>query len=211
MELLGGYIIIAFVRIIAGEARGRVLRAPEGKGTRPTDARSRETLFNILGETIIDARVLDLYSGSGGVGLEALSRGATHCIFIEQNAAAVKANRINLKTCGWQEQGQVWHTSVRSALHRMSEAPEYSGAFDLIFADPPFREPQEFEDLRNRVDILARLLHNVGEFPPTRPKMVVVQHPWRMEFGLEAPFVLWKSRRTGESCLSFIELDLKYF
>jgi 16S rRNA G966 N2-methylase RsmD len=143
--------------------------------------------------------------------LEALSRGAESCVFIEQNAAACNAIRANLKTIGWQEKSQVWQTSLRSALHRMSEHEEYSGAFDFIFADPPFRVPQEFEDLRNRVDILARLLHNVGELSGGAasfgPKIVVVQHPQRMKFVLDAPFGLWKARRVGDSCLSFFELS----
>jgi 16S rRNA (guanine966-N2)-methyltransferase len=152
------------MRIIAGEARGRVLRTPPGKSTRPTDARSREMLFNILGAEVIGARVLDLYAGSGAVGLEALSRGASTCTFIEQNAAAANAIRTNLKTLGWSERGQVWQTSMRSALHRMAERAEYSGGFDLLFADPPFHETREFEDLEQRVDILAELLHNVGVF-----------------------------------------------
>ena len=97
----------------------------------------------------------------------------------------------------------------RTALHRMAENAEYSGAFDLVFADPPFSEPREFEDLANRVDILARLLHNVGELSEAahsqRCRFVVVQHPRRMPFTLPAPFALWKSRRAGESFLSFFE------
>lgn len=199
------------MRIIAGNAKGRVLRAPHGKSTRPTDARARETLFNILGERAIGARVLDLYAGSGAVGLEALSRGASSCVFVEQNAAASNSIRANLKILDYENQSQVWNVAVKSALHRMSEKPEYSGGFDLVFADPPFDAPREFEDLRNRVDILAHLLHNVGELsgsePSLRAGLVVVQHPQRMNFSLDAPFVLWKSRRSGHSCLSFFEVS----
>jgi 16S rRNA (guanine(966)-N(2))-methyltransferase RsmD len=194
------------MRIIAGEAKGRTLRAPHGKSTRPTDARTRETLFNILGEEIVEARVLDLYAGSGAVGLEALSRGAKTCAFIEQNAAAANAIRTNLKTLAWHERGTVWQTSVRSALHRMSERTEYFGSFDVLFADPPFADSQEFEDLIQRVDILANLLHNVGVFTAGRPKIAVIQHPHRLKFELAAPFSLWKARRVGESCLSFFIL-----
>lgn len=194
------------MRILAGEAKGRVLRAPAGRSTRPTDSRSRETLFNILSDRVIDTRVLDLYAGSGAVGLEALSRGAQRCIFVEQNAAAAHSIRANLKNLGWNDGAQVWHTAVRSALHRMSEGAEYSGAFDLIFADPPYNEPREFEDLIKRVDILARLLHNVGELSASRARLCVVQHPQRLMFELPAPFELWKSRRVGHSMLSFFEL-----
>jgi 16S rRNA (guanine(966)-N(2))-methyltransferase RsmD len=202
------------MRILSGEARGRILRTPTGDNTRPTDARSREVLFNIWSDRIVGARVLDLYAGSGGVGLEALSRGAQSCIFVEQNAAACNAIRANLKNIGWQDKAQVWQTSLRSALHRMSEHEEYFGAFDFIFADPPFRAPEEFEDLRNRVDILAKLLHNVGELSESgisgeissRERIAVVQHPKRMKFELSSPFALWKDRRAGDSVLSFFEL-----
>lgn len=195
------------MRITAGEARGRILKAPAGKTTRPTDARSREILFNILGDRVDGARVLDLYAGSGSVGLEALSRGAQSCIFIEQNAAATAAIRDNLKTLGWMQRGQVWQTAVKSALHRMEENEAYQGGFDLVFADPPFREPREFEDLVRRVDILARLLHNVGELSGGNSRLFVVQHPQRMIFALPAPFQVWKTRRAGESCLSFFEVN----
>ena len=194
------------MRIIAGDARGRVLRSPSGNATRPTDSRSRETLFNILGEHVQDAHVLDLYAGSGAVGLEALSRGARSCIFVEQNATAAASIRANLKMLGWADRGQVWHTAVKSALFRMDKAEEYAGHFGLVFADPPFREPREFEDLARRVDILARLLHNVGELSGGSSRILVVQHPKRMQFSLPAPFDVWKSRRAGESCLSFFEV-----
>lgn len=194
------------MRIISGEAKGRVLRAPSGKSTRPTDSRARETLFNIMGEAVIDARVLDLYAGTGALGLEALSRGASTCTFVEQNAAACHAIRDNLKLLKWQDRAQVWNASIRSALHRMEDKAEYLGAFDLILADPPFHNPDEFDDLRNRVDILARMLHNVGELSADTPKIIVVQHPQRMSFSLPAPLELWKARRSGHSCLSFFEL-----
>lgn len=162
------------MRILAGEARGRVLKTREGKGTRPTDARAREMLFNILSTRIVGMRVLDLYAGSGAVGLEALSRGAASCLFIEQNAAAAAAIRANIRACGYQERTQVWHTSVRSALHRLSEEWQKFGetrgegetlpVFDLIFADPPFSRPEELtmlcRQLERALDNAPQLLHN---------------------------------------------------
>jgi 16S rRNA (guanine966-N2)-methyltransferase len=194
------------MRILAGEAKGRVLRTPAGKSTRPTDSRARETLFNILGERILDARVLDLYAGSGALGLEALSRGAAYCVFVEQNAAAANAIRANLSTCRWTSRALVWQATLKSALHHAEEKPEHFGAFEIIFADPPFDESREFDDLARRVDILARLLHNVGELSAGSSRLVVVQHPRRMPFVLGEPFQVWKTRRTGDSCLSFFEI-----
>src|SRR5437016_68472 len=107
------------MRIIAGEAAGKVLKSPTGKATRPTDSRSREALFNILGERVINARVLDLYAGTGALGLEALSRGAESCIFVEQNALACRCIRQNARSLGWPERVQVWESNVKSALHRL--------------------------------------------------------------------------------------------
>src|SRR5438067_1484477 len=137
------------MRIISGEARGRVLKTRSGQGTRPTDARAREMLFNILGDRVPDARFLDLYAGTGAVGLEALSRGAARCVFIEQNAVAVRAIRENVRVLGWQDRAQIWHATVKSALPRLVEAGEQ---FDIVFADPPFIRPEELRDLCNRLD-----------------------------------------------------------
>lgn len=201
------------MRIIAGEARGRVLQAPHGRGTRPTDSRSREALFNILGSRVVDARVLDLYAGSGAIGLEALSRGAESCLYVEQNAGAANAIRNNLKNIGWNHRGQVWQTSVKSALHRLDEqmrTGERSQAFHIIFADPPFTDPQTLEDIAKRVDTFAQLLHNVEELSGGReispsPGLLIVQHQHRTKLHLSPRFQLQKSRRAGESLLSFFE------
>jgi len=195
-----GFFSISIMRILSGEAKGRVLKTRSGKGTRPTDSRSREMLFNILGGSIVDARVLDLYAGSGAVGLEALSRGAAFCIFVEQNAAAAQAIRTNVRQCGWGEKCQVWHNSVRSALRHLKDDPQ---RFDLIFADPPFSRPEEVDDLSQRLDNLPQLLHNVGE---ELPASLVIQHHKRSQPALPLHFRLVKERRAGESTLSFFEL-----
>ncbi len=200
------------MRILAGQERGRVLRSPHGHGTRPTDARARETLFNILGERVIGARVLDLYAGSGAVGMEALSRGAQFCVFVEQNAGATNAIRANLKMCHWDEKdaprGQVWQTNVKGALARLEEQNQ---SFDIIFADPPFNDPRTLEDISRRVDTFARLLHNVGvlsagDSEKNVPGLLIVQHRHRDTLDLAPRFVLQKARRAGESTLAFFEL-----
>lgn len=199
-----------FMRILAGEARGRKLHTPSGRGTRPTDSRTRETLFNILGDEILEARMLDLYAGSGSVGLEALSRGARFCTFIEQNLGAARAIRANLKLCRWDSKeeapfGQVWQSSVKSALRRLEENEQ---RFDIIFADPPFIHTRGLLELAQYIDTIARLLHNVEESSekkegPFHAGLLVVQHQHRMEFALPSHFELEKARRVGESMLSF--------
>ena len=193
------------MRILAGEARGRVLHSPTGRVTRPTDSRSREALFNILGERVVGARILDLYAGTGAIGLEALSRGAQCCTFVEQNIAATNAIRANIKMCNWQENAQVWQTSVKSALHRMQDQ---SGQFEIIFADPPFTDARILLELENRVDTLSALLHNVGELSARDSSaLLIVQHHFKAKVDLSARFELQKSRRAGESLLSFFEVS----
>jgi 16S rRNA (guanine966-N2)-methyltransferase len=119
--------------VIAGRLGGRTLAAPHGRGTRPTSDRVREALFAILGD-VRGARVLDLYSGSGALAIEALSRGATEATLVESSAAAVAVIRRNLRALGLD--AEVRHQTVRSFLGRASRDGRQ---YDLAFADPPYR------------------------------------------------------------------------
>lgn len=145
-------------RVIAGSAGGRTLRAPVGEGTRPTGDRAKEAMFSVIGArmSFADARVLDLFAGSGQLGIEALSRGARHCVFVERSAAAAKIIKDNLQVCELLEQGEVRKGTIKAALRALSERKhdratvsetkrspvdsEASGGFDLVFMDPPYRE-----------------------------------------------------------------------
>ena len=123
------------MRIISGEWRGRKLVAPKGDGTRPTADRTRETLFSMLTSRLgsfEDLRVADLFAGSGALGLEALSRGAAHCLFVEQEREAVDAIRTNITTFGCRERTRIEAGSVMGL--RSANEP-----IDLILADPPYR------------------------------------------------------------------------
>jgi 16S rRNA (guanine966-N2)-methyltransferase len=117
------------VRVVAGDFKGRRLVAPRGVGTRPTADRVREALFSMLGD-VSDARVLDLYAGSGALGIEALSRGAKSAVFVERDQAALAALRRNLDAVG--ARAEVRRQDVLRFLAR----PE--GTFDLVFCDPPY-------------------------------------------------------------------------
>lgn len=122
------------MRIIAGEWRGRKLIAPKGDATRPTADRTRETLFSMLNSRLGNFEglsVLDLFAGSGALGLEALSRGAAHCLFVEQDADAVKAIRANVEAFDARGRAQVQQGSV------MSLGPAKT-VHDLILLDPPY-------------------------------------------------------------------------
>jgi 16S rRNA (guanine(966)-N(2))-methyltransferase RsmD len=117
------------LRVVAGEFKGRRLSAPRGTRTRPTADRVREALFSMLGD-VEDARVLDLYAGSGALGIEALSRGAASATFVERDARAVAAIERNLAAVG------VEASVVRQDALRFLAAE--SGAFELVFCDPPY-------------------------------------------------------------------------
>jgi len=117
------------VRVVAGEFKGRRLVAPRGTRTRPTADRVREALFSMLGD-VSGARVLDLYAGSGALGIEALSRGAESALFVERDQAALGALRRNLDAVGADADVR------RQDVVRFLARPE--GTFDLVFCDPPY-------------------------------------------------------------------------
>lgn len=124
----------AGLRIIAGQWRGRKLVAPEGDATRPTADRTRETLFSILTSqlgSLDDLRVADLFAGSGALGIEALSRGAAHCLFVDQDMAAIRAIRRNVATVEAQSRSDVRAGSALSL--GTANAP-----LDLVMLDPPY-------------------------------------------------------------------------
>lgn len=123
------------MRIISGSAGGRRLVAPATTATRPATDRVREAVFSSLGDAVIDARVADLYAGSGAFGLEALSRGAASAVFVENGREAIGALRKNLQSLGLG--GDVITKSVRNFLSALSEG------FDVVFIDPPWPMPTE--------------------------------------------------------------------
>ena len=123
------------MRVVAGRLRGRALKAPAGDATRPTGARVKEALFSILAD-VSDARVLDLFSGSGALGIEALSRGARSAVFVESARPALSCLRENLTTLGLDDTAQVLPVRVESALAQLRRL----GPFDLVLCDPPWRD-----------------------------------------------------------------------
>jgi 16S rRNA (guanine(966)-N(2))-methyltransferase RsmD len=125
------------MRIIAGSLRSRTLEAPPGLTTRPTSDRLRETLFNVLAPRIQGAAFLDLYAGSGAVGIEALSRGAARVEFVEQAPKALKALRGNLERLGLSAGFQVHAVAVGAYLRRASEVPKRE-RYEVVFLDPPW-------------------------------------------------------------------------
>ena len=175
------------MRVIAGTARGRPLVAPRGMATRPISDRVKETLFAILADRVLDARVLDLYAGSGAVGIEALSRGAAHCVFVEQDRRALAAIRENLERAGVGEGGSVHGQDVLAYL-----ASPSSDQFSLAILDPPYAERA----------ILAPLERLAGRLAPGA--VVVVKHHWRTPIPIPRGLTAWRERRFGETALTFL-------
>jgi len=130
------------MRVIAGEYRSRVLTAPKGRDTRPTSDRLRETLFNVLAQRIENAVFVDLYAGSGAVGIEALSRGAREAVFVENAEPALKAIRANLAALGIKDGYALEPRSVVAALKRLASLKRL---VDIVFLDPPYESANEYE------------------------------------------------------------------
>jgi 16S rRNA (guanine(966)-N(2))-methyltransferase RsmD len=123
------------MRIIAGAFRGRRLHAPKDSRIRPTSDRVREAVFNIIAAQVEGASVLDLFAGTGAMGLEALSRGARFCLFVDQGAEAMRLIGANVRLCGAQERSRMVQGPVGSVVRRLCSENEL---FDVIFMDPPY-------------------------------------------------------------------------
>lgn len=130
------------MRVIAGSHRGRRLNGPRGFSLRPTSDKVREALFSILGTRIPGSRFLDLYAGTGAVGIEALSRGAQTVTFVESDPKAVQIIRKNLTACGMLEQGEL-HAGATQMFLRQPRA--WKGPYDVLFADPPYADRRAVE------------------------------------------------------------------
>jgi 16S rRNA (guanine(966)-N(2))-methyltransferase RsmD len=177
------------VRIIAGRLKGRRLDAPAWPGLRPTSDKLRETLFNVLQHEIAGARMLDLFAGTGAVGIEALSRGAAHVTFVERDRRACRLLEENLRRCGV---GEGYTIERADALAFLVRCP---AAFDLVFVDPPYAEPD-----------LEAIVH-AGIATVTDGGVLVLEHASRrvapepaVAGGGIAPFRVLKS---GDSALAF--------
>ena len=140
-------------RIIAGRGKGRRLKTPRGTETRPTGARVRQALFDILAQVVPGCRFLDAFAGAGGVGLEALSRGAARVVFVDRAAAAVAAVRANLAALGsLGGEAQVYRQDARVALRGFAAG---GSSFDVVYLDPPY-EGNEYEPVLEQAEgILA--------------------------------------------------------
>ncbi len=181
------------MRIIAGTAKNRKLRVPPGNNTRPITDMIKEALFNVLGHRIQAADFLDLFAGSGSVGIEALSRGAKSVIFVDNNNGAVKTIYHNLKSCNFKEGFKVYKNDVFKALDIIVRKEL---KFNIIYIDPPFTNAEIFDQIMLSLDGNSSLLNENG--------IIIIRSPHRLNMPAEYKNLI-RSRlnKYGESVLHY--------
>jgi 16S rRNA (guanine966-N2)-methyltransferase len=179
------------LRIIAGQRRGKRLAGPSDRGIRPTADRIRESVFNIISDRVGGAFVLDLFAGTGAMGLEALSRGAVRACFVDCRTEAVILIGRNLSACGFTDRSRVIRSDALGALARL----EPTAAHDLVFVDPPYNQ-----------GLLAPVLTGLIAAPVLSPgALIVVEHaPGEMLPDLARPWQCGDRRRYGKTLVSFV-------
>jgi 16S rRNA (guanine966-N2)-methyltransferase len=178
------------MRVITGKYRGRVLKGPKRQGLRPTAERVKEALFNIIGARIEDADFLDLFAGTGGIGIEALSRGAKSVVFVDANPASLKLLHSNLYFIGSKDNLRIIHADAKRALKMLAREQK---SFDLIFLDPPF-EAGLLEQAVHTI-FAVNLLKTTG--------FLIAEHARKFTFSAACPGSR-ETRRYGDISLTLI-------
>jgi len=185
------------MRVIAGLAKGRKLKHVPGDTTRPITDRTKEALFSILGDWIVEAYILDLFAGTGAVGIEALSREATHATFIDKSPAATRTIGENLRTTGLAKDA---HVLRKDAFKLLKQSPPIAQPYDLIYIAPPQYKALWSKALEIIDERLSTWLLPDGA--------VVVQiHPKEYEEIALKQLTLYDERRYGSTLLCFYEWD----
>ncbi|HWP60562.1 MAG TPA: 16S rRNA (guanine(966)-N(2))-methyltransferase RsmD [Candidatus Acidoferrales bacterium] len=179
------------MRIIGGKARGRRVKTFRGRALRPTAARVKEALFDILPHDLSGRRVLDLFAGSGNLSLEALSRGAAEAVLVDASRNAARVMRENLRRLGFEEKASVWTTAVVPSVRALARQGR---KFDLIFLDPPYEK-----------GIVGSAMRALGEADLLEPHgTVVVERSVRETIDPRyGKLELYDERRYGTTVLSF--------
>lgn len=178
------------MRIIAGSARGRRIEAPAGKNTRPTLDRVRENLFNMLQTRISDSQILDLFSGSGALSLEAISRGAKSAVLVDADPQAHRVETRNAETLGFTDSCEIFLSDWKKAAKKLREQGR---CFDIVFLDPPY----EMTDLREVFGEIRALL--------SPGALVVVEHEADKEVLVGDDFEKIRERRWGFCAAAFYQ------
>lgn len=142
------------MRVVSGSARGRSLKAVPGTDTRPTTDKVKEALFSMIGPYFDGGTVLDLFAGTGGLGIEALSRGMDLAVFVDLEYKSIEIVRANLKTTGFEDKAEVYKNDAERAIKALAKRDK---KFDLVFLDPPYRlkNGDKLMESMDRLDLLA--------------------------------------------------------
>jgi 16S rRNA (guanine(966)-N(2))-methyltransferase RsmD len=178
------------VRIIAGEFRGRRLAYPETGAIRPTMDRTREALFSVIQQRVEQCVFVDLFSAAGGVGIEALSRGASMVHFVEREPKTLECLRGNLASCG--VEGDRFQIHAEDAMHFLDRGGLEALADIIIFADPPYGS-----------DETSNLLTHFDKKDYNNVLLLMLEHRHIIDMPQVGSLVCWKSKRYGDSILTF--------
>ncbi|WDV47651.1 16S rRNA (guanine(966)-N(2))-methyltransferase RsmD [Clostridiaceae bacterium M8S5] len=179
------------MRVITGKAKGHRLTAPNGIKTRPTTDKVKESIFNILGYIKEDDYILDLFSGSGGMGIEFLSRGANKCVFIDIDINAINVIKQNLKSTKLNKQAEVYKTDVKKAIRKLKERQI---KFNFVFLDPPY----------NR-DFVVTTLELIKKDILSDNAVIIVEHSDEEQIPeLVEDLRVFDSRKYGNTCVTFL-------
>jgi 16S rRNA (guanine(966)-N(2))-methyltransferase RsmD len=179
------------MRVTGGTGRGQRLKVPTGSRVRPTSDKVKQALFNILGDRVIDASFLDLYAGAGGIGIEALSRGAGRVVFIDSSRESLTAIKSNIELTGFSDRAQVTASKVETFLKKSSEQ------YDIVFLDPPYAEDMQ------------PLLELIAGSGIVKPGCVVIAEHFKKQPSPEkaGPLTLYREAKYGDTVLAFYVLQ----
>ena len=185
------------LRVISGKARGLKLDTPKNQDVRPTTDRVKESLFNMINSYIMDSNILDLFAGTGSLGIECLSRGAKNCVFVDKSKDSINIVRSNVKKARVENESTILNVDFKDAVKRLSTQNQ---KFDVIFMDPPYYENMFIECLKS-IDKF-NLLDEDG--------IIVVEHDTKDKFP-DNMGRLYKSRdkKYGNTTLTFYKMEEK--
>ena len=178
------------MRVVAGSAKGMKLKGPDGSDFRPTADKVKEALFSILGHRVIDARFMDLFAGSGAVGIEALSRGAASCIFVDNKKESLRLIEENLNKTMLHEGTRIINADVKKTLKNI--AAENIKA-DLVYLDPPYNKP-----------VLASVVRSLIELSIVAENGLVIAEHSSKNRDWSNDFNLFKQKKYGDTILTII-------
>lgn len=180
------------MRVISGKCRGTHLIAPEGIETRPTTDRIKETLFNMIAFDLPECQFLDLFSGSGAIGIESLSRGAKQAVFVEQGDKAFRCIRENLEKTRLKESSEILTCSAQDAVKLLAQRKM---SFDIIFMDPPYA-----------LEGIDQLINSIAEYDLLNEDgYIILERSTKSIVNLPTSLVLWKEKKYRTTTLSFIK------